>query len=103
MFALEHRYRSPDDKSTIEAAERRPCRRDFLQIGVVEMSGVAGRSGRKRFVPTPDHRDLVKLLTTRGTLQEHIRQLIRNPQTGVGQDSPAARFCPRSRPARSSL
>jgi hypothetical protein len=46
------------------------------------MSGVAGRSGRKRFVPTPDHRDLVKLLTTRGIPQEHIRQLIRNPQTG---------------------
>jgi len=46
------------------------------------MSGVAGRSGRKKFVPTPDHRDLVKLLATRGIPQEHIRQLIRNPQTG---------------------
>jgi len=46
------------------------------------MSGVAGRSGRKKFVPTPDHRDLVKLLAGRGIPQEHIRQLIRNPQTG---------------------
>jgi hypothetical protein len=46
------------------------------------MSGVAGRSGRKRFVPTPEHCDLVKLLTTRGIPQEHIRQLVRNPQTG---------------------
>ena len=46
------------------------------------MSGVAGRSGRKKFVPTPDHRHLVKLLAGRGIPQEHIRQLIRNPQTG---------------------
>jgi hypothetical protein len=44
------------------------------------MSGVAGRSGRKRFVPTPEHCDLVKLLTTRGIPQEHIRQLVRNPR-----------------------
>jgi hypothetical protein len=29
------------------------------------MSGVAGRSGRRKFVPTPDHRDLVTLLATR--------------------------------------
>jgi hypothetical protein len=56
--------------------------KDFLQIGVVEMSGVAGRSGRKKFVPTPHHRDLVKLLAGRGIPQEHIRQLILNPQTG---------------------
>jgi len=42
------------------------------------MSGVAGRSGRKKFVPTPVHRDLVKFLVTRGIPQEHIRQLIRN-------------------------
>ena len=46
------------------------------------MSGVVGRSGRKKFVPTPDHRELVKLLATRGIPQEYIRQLIRNPQTG---------------------
>ena len=46
------------------------------------MSGVAGRSGRKKFVPTSDHSDLVKLLATRGIPQEHIRRLIRNPQTG---------------------
>jgi hypothetical protein len=46
------------------------------------MSGVAGRSGRKKFVPTPDHRDLVTLLATRGIPQEYIRRLIRNPQTG---------------------
>jgi hypothetical protein len=38
----------------------------------------SGRSGRKKFVPTPDHRDLVKLLATPGIPQE----LIRNPQTG---------------------
>lgn len=41
------------------------------------MFGVAGRSGRKKFVPTPDHRDLVKLLATRRILHEHIRRLIR--------------------------
>jgi hypothetical protein len=46
------------------------------------MSGVAGRSGRKKFVPTPYHRDMVKLLASRGILQEEIRQLICNPQTG---------------------
>ena len=46
------------------------------------MSGVAGRSGRKKFVPTPDQREVVKLLAGRGIPQEHIRQLIRNPQTG---------------------
>jgi hypothetical protein len=46
------------------------------------MSGVAGRSGRKKFVPTPDQREVVKLLAGRGILQEHIRRLIRNPQTG---------------------
>jgi regulator of sirC expression with transglutaminase-like and TPR domain len=46
------------------------------------MSGVVGRSGRKKFVPTPDHRELVKLLATRGIPQEYIRRLIRNPQTG---------------------
>src|SRR6516225_1745682 len=46
------------------------------------MSGVAGRSGRKKFVPTPDYRDLVTLLATRGIPQEYIRRLIRNPQTG---------------------
>lgn len=45
------------------------------------MSGVVGRSGRKKFVPTPDHRELVKLLATRGIPQEYIRRLIRNPQT----------------------
>lgn len=46
------------------------------------MSGVAGRSGRKKFVPTPYHRDLVKLLASRGIPQEEIRRLIVNPQTG---------------------
>jgi hypothetical protein len=46
------------------------------------MSGVAGRSGRKKFVPTPDQREVVKLLAGRGIPQEHIRRLIRNPQTG---------------------
>ena len=46
------------------------------------MSGVAGRSGRKKFVPTPDQREVVTLLAGRGIPQEYIRQLIRNPQTG---------------------
>ena len=46
------------------------------------MSGVAGRSGRKKFVPTPDQREVVKLLAGRGIPQEYIRRLIRNPQTG---------------------
>src|SRR5215831_17565417 len=94
MFAPEHRYRSPDDKSTIEAAERRPCRRDFLPIGVVEMSGVAGRSGRKRFVPTPDHRDLVKLLATRGIPQEHIRSA--EDSRVVARSSPPPSYRPLS-------
>jgi hypothetical protein len=49
---------------------------------MVEMSGVAGRSGRKKFVPTPYHRDMVKLLAGRGIPQEDIRRLILNPQTG---------------------
>jgi hypothetical protein len=42
------------------------------------MAGVVGRSGRKKFVPTPDHRELVKLLATWGIPQEFIRNL----QTG---------------------
>lgn len=46
------------------------------------MSGVAGRSGRKKFVPTPYQCDVVKLLAGRGIPQEHIRRLIINPQTG---------------------
>ena len=46
------------------------------------MSGVAGRSGRQKFVPTPDQRDMVKLLAGRGIPQEDIRRLILNPQTG---------------------
>jgi hypothetical protein len=49
---------------------------------VVEMSGVAGRSGRKKFVPTPNQRDIVTVLASRGIPREHICQLITNPQTG---------------------
>jgi hypothetical protein len=45
------------------------------------MAGVAGRSGHSKFVPTPDQREVVKLLSGRGIPQEHIRRLIRNPQT----------------------
>ena len=53
-----------------------------VQNRMVEMSGVAGRSGRQKFVPTPDQRDMVKLLAGRGIPQEDIRRLILNPQTG---------------------
>src|SRR5215831_12313579 len=63
MFAPEHRYSSPDDKSAIDAAERRPVE-GFFTDRSGRMSGVAGRSGRKRFVPTPEHRDLVKVMDT---------------------------------------
>ena len=59
------------------------------------MSGVAGRSGRKRFVPTTDHRDLVKLfLATRGIPQEHIPSAEDSPV--VARSSPPPSYRPLS-------
>ena len=46
------------------------------------MSGVAGRSGRKTFVPSPEQRNNVKILTGLGIPQEQICLLVINPQTG---------------------
>src|SRR5713101_1879063 len=40
------------------------------------------RSGRKKFVPTPDQRNAVRLLVRQGIPQEYIRRAILNPQTG---------------------
>jgi Protein of unknown function (DUF1153) len=45
----------------------------------------SGSLRAKEICPDPRHRDLVKLLAGRGIPQEHIRQLIRNPQTGRGR------------------
>jgi hypothetical protein len=45
------------------------------------MSGVAGRSGRKTFAPTPEQRSQVKILVGLGIPQEKICLLVINPQT----------------------
>lgn len=50
------------------------------------MSGVAGRSGRKAFVPNPAQRNMVKKLTGWGIPQQHICPLVTNPQTGKPLD-----------------
>lgn len=46
------------------------------------MSGIAGRSGRKKFVPTAEQRNAVKILVGLGVPQEHLRRVVINPQTG---------------------
>jgi hypothetical protein len=48
------------------------------------MSGVAGRSGRKAFVPDSEQRHIVKTLTGLGLPRKHICRLVTNPQTGTG-------------------
>ena len=45
------------------------------------MSGVAGRSGRKAFVPTQEQRRNVKLLVGLGIPQDKICLMVVNPQT----------------------
>ena len=55
------------------------------------MSGVAGRSGRKAFVPDPADRNIVRILTGRGIPQQHICRLVTNPQTGKPLDPKSLR------------
>ena len=45
------------------------------------MSGVAGRSGRKMFVPTPEQRNTVRVLVGLGIQQKQICRLVLNRQT----------------------
>ena len=55
------------------------------------MSGVAGRSGRKMFVPLPAQRNIVKTLTGLGMPQLQICRLVTNPQTGKPLDPKSLR------------
>jgi hypothetical protein len=55
------------------------------------MSGVAGRSGRKAFVPKPEQRNIVRTLTRLGIPQTHICRLVTNPQTGKPLDPKSLR------------
>lgn len=55
------------------------------------MSGVAGRSGRKAFVPNPAQRNMVRKLTGWGIPQQHICRLVTNPQTGKPLDPKSLR------------
>jgi hypothetical protein len=55
------------------------------------MSGVAGRSGRKAFVPDPTERNIVRKLTGWGIPQQHICRLVTNPQTGKPLDPKSLR------------
>jgi hypothetical protein len=55
------------------------------------MSGVAGRSGRKAFVPKPEQRDIVRTLTGLGIPQTDICRLVSNPQTGKPLDPKSLR------------
>jgi hypothetical protein len=55
------------------------------------MSGVAGRSGRKAFVPKPEQRDIVRTLTGLGIPQTDICRLVTNPQTGKPLDPKSLR------------
>ena len=55
------------------------------------MSGVAGRSGRKAFVPKPEQRAIVRTLTRLGIPQTEICRLVTNPQTGKPLDPKSLR------------
>jgi hypothetical protein len=55
------------------------------------MSGVAGRSGRKTFVPTPEQRNTVKILVGLGIPQKEICLLVINPQTAEPLDEKSLR------------
>jgi len=55
------------------------------------MSGVAGRSGRKAFVPNPAQRNMVRKLTGWGIPQQHICRVVTNPQTAKPLDPKSLR------------
>jgi hypothetical protein len=55
------------------------------------VSGVAGRSSRKAFVPNPEQRNIVRTLTGLGIPQKHICRLVTNPQTGKPLDPKSLR------------
>jgi hypothetical protein len=55
------------------------------------MSGLAGRSGRKAFVPNPSQRNMVRKLTGWGIPQQQICPLVTNPQTGKPLDPKSLR------------
>src|SRR3984893_18183643 len=55
------------------------------------MSGVAGRSGRKAFVPNPAQRTMVRKLTGWGIPQQHICRVVTNPQTAKPLDPKSLR------------
>src|ERR1700726_1964614 len=55
------------------------------------MSGVAGRSGRKAFVPNPAQRNMVRKLTGWGIPQQHICRVVTNPQTAKPLDPKSSR------------
>jgi len=46
------------------------------------MAGITGRSGRKPFVPTADHRNTVKVMKGLGIPEEQICLTVINPTTG---------------------
>ena len=55
------------------------------------MSGVAGRSGRKAFVPDPEQRNIVRTSTGWGIPQQHICRVVTNPQTAKPLDPKSLR------------
>ena len=55
------------------------------------MAGVAGRSGRKTFVPTPEQRRTVKILVGLGIPQEKICLMVVNPRTDKPLDPKSLR------------
>jgi hypothetical protein len=55
------------------------------------MSGVAGRRGRKAFVPNRAQRNIVRKSTGWGIPQQHICRLVTNPQTGKPLDPKSLR------------
>ncbi len=55
------------------------------------MAGVAGRSGRKAFVPNPEQCHIVRTLTRLGIPQKHICRVVTNPQTGKPLDAKSLR------------
>jgi hypothetical protein len=60
------------------------------------MSGVKGRSGRTKFVPTEDQRDMVRDLAGRAVRHEVSCRVIVNPQTGRPISEPTLRRAFRS-------
>jgi hypothetical protein len=64
---------------------------DSVSSKGISMSGVAGRSGRKAFVPKPEQRAIVKTLTGLGIPQTEICRLVTNPQTGKPLDPKSLR------------